>query len=93
MAYVFYESALAINVMYTIEDAKKRAVGFKLSVGMDVPAEFASKVQVRHTEVETGGDRSRFVLRHQGRVLSSTGSSGSSCAVGAFDQPVEATAG
>lgn len=43
MAYVFYESGLAINVMYTIEDAKKRAVGFKLSVGMDVPAELASK--------------------------------------------------
>src|SRR4029453_7902635 len=30
IAYVFYESGLAINVMYTIEDPKKRAVGFKL---------------------------------------------------------------
>src|SRR4029079_3207241 len=39
MAYVFYESGLSINVMYTIKDAKKRAVGFKLSVGMDPPAE------------------------------------------------------
>ena len=39
MAYVFYESGLSINVMYTIGDAKKRAVGFKLSVGMDVPGE------------------------------------------------------
>jgi hypothetical protein len=39
MAYVFYESGLSINVMYTIEEAGKRAVGFKLSVGMDVPAE------------------------------------------------------
>jgi len=28
MAYVFYESGLSINVMYTIDDAKKRAVGF-----------------------------------------------------------------
>ncbi len=43
MAYVFYESGLAINVMYTIEDAKKRAVGFKLSVGMDIPDELATK--------------------------------------------------
>ena len=43
MAYVFYESGLSINVMYTIEDAKKRAVGFKLSVGMDVPTELASR--------------------------------------------------
>ena len=42
-AYVFYESGLAINVMYTIDDPKKRAVGFKLSVGMDVPTELASK--------------------------------------------------
>lgn len=42
-AYVFYESGLAINVMYGIEDGKKRAVGFKLSDGMPVPDELASK--------------------------------------------------
>src|SRR5499427_5870629 len=42
MAYVFYESGLSINVMYTVADAKKRAVGFKLSEGMDVPDELAS---------------------------------------------------
>jgi hypothetical protein len=43
MAYVFYESGLSINVMYTIDGPKKRAVGFKLSDGMDVPAELAQK--------------------------------------------------
>ena len=43
MAYVFYESGLSINVMYTIKDAKKRAVGFKLSDGMDVPSELATR--------------------------------------------------
>jgi hypothetical protein len=43
MAYVFYESGLSINVMYTIPDATKRAVGFKLSDGMEVPAELASR--------------------------------------------------
>jgi hypothetical protein len=42
MAYVFYESGLSINVMYTIADGGKRAVGFKLSEGMDVPGELAS---------------------------------------------------
>jgi hypothetical protein len=42
IAYVFYESGLSINVMYTIDDPKKRAVGFKLSEGMEVPAELAS---------------------------------------------------
>src|SRR5438477_4909789 len=43
IAYVFYESGLSINVMYTIDDDKKRAVGFKLSEGMEVPAELASR--------------------------------------------------
>jgi hypothetical protein len=37
--YVFYESGLSINVMYTVDDDGKRAVGFKLSEGMDIPAE------------------------------------------------------
>ncbi len=43
IAYVFYESGLSINVMYTVDDPKKRAVGFKLSEGMEVPAELASR--------------------------------------------------
>jgi hypothetical protein len=42
MAYVFYESGLSINVMYTIEDKGKRAVGFKLSEGMEIPGELAA---------------------------------------------------
>jgi len=36
---VFYESGLAINVLYSLEDGGKRAVGFKLCDGMEVPAE------------------------------------------------------
>ena len=43
VAYVFYESGLSINVMYTIDDPKRRAVGFKLSEGMEVPAELAGR--------------------------------------------------
>jgi hypothetical protein len=43
IAYVFYESGLSINVMYTVDDAKKRAVGLKLSEGMAVPAELAER--------------------------------------------------
>jgi hypothetical protein len=42
-AYVFYESGLSINVMYGLEDGTKRAVGFKLSEGMQVPEELASR--------------------------------------------------
>jgi|SRR5436190_1161757 len=43
IAYVFYENGLSVNVMYAINDSGKRAVGFKLSEGMDVPAELASR--------------------------------------------------
>ena len=43
IAYVFYESGLSINVMYAVDDPKKRAVGFKLCEGMDVPTELASR--------------------------------------------------
>jgi hypothetical protein len=42
-AYVFYESGLSINVLYTIDNPKKRAVGFKLSEGMPVPKELAKR--------------------------------------------------
>jgi hypothetical protein len=43
MAYVFYESGLVVNVMYAVDDPKRRAVGFKLSEGMEVPQELAEK--------------------------------------------------
>jgi hypothetical protein len=41
--FVFYEDGLAVNVMYTVDDPKKRAVGFKLSEGMEVPKELEEK--------------------------------------------------
>jgi len=56
MAYVFYESGLAINVMYTIDgDKPKRAVGFKLSDGMDVPAELESKFKFARQKSKLAG--------------------------------------
>ena len=42
-AYFFYQDGLGLNVMYTVDDPKKRAVGFKLSEGMDVPKELEEK--------------------------------------------------
>ena len=42
-AYVFYEDGLGLNVMYTVDDPKKRAVGFKLSEGMEIPKELEEK--------------------------------------------------
>ena len=58
---VFYESGLAVNVLYTLEDGGKRAVGFKLSEGMDPPEEIFG-VQVGAAEVEARGDYPRVVL-------------------------------
>ena len=55
MAYVFYESGLSINVMYTIDDSGKRAVGFKLSEGMDVPAELASRFKFARQKSKLAG--------------------------------------
>ena len=40
-SHVFYEDGLAVNVLYTLAEGGKRAVGFKLSEGMEVPAELA----------------------------------------------------
>lgn len=55
MAYVFYEDGLAVNVMYTVEDAKKRAVGFKLSEGMEVPAELEGKFKFARQKSKLAG--------------------------------------
>src|SRR5438067_7911136 len=43
IAYVFYENGLSINVMYSVDDPGQRAVGLKLSEGMEVPEELASR--------------------------------------------------
>ncbi len=43
MTYIFYESGLSVNVMYSLNNPKKRAVGFKLSEGMEVPEELKEK--------------------------------------------------
>jgi hypothetical protein len=55
MAYVFYESGLAINVMYGIEDGAKRAVGFKLSEGMEVPGELAERFKFARQNSKLAG--------------------------------------
>ena len=65
-AYVFYESGLSINVMYTIDGPEKRAVGFKLSEGMDVPAELASFKFARQKSKLAGTIRgSYFVIKNE----------------------------
>lgn len=65
MAYVFYESGLSINVMYSIDDRKKRAVGFKLSDGMEVPAELATRFKFARQKSKLAGTirGSYFVIK------------------------------
>lgn len=62
MAYVFYEDGLAINVMYTIDDPKKRAVGFKLSEGMDIPMALANFKFARQRSKLAGTIRGSFFV-------------------------------
>ena len=65
MSYVFYESGLAINVMYSIDPAGKRAVGFKLSDGMEIPAELAERFKFARQKSKLAGTirGSYFVLK------------------------------
>lgn len=65
IAYVFYESGLSINVMYTIDAPKKRAVGFKLAEGMDVPAELADRFKFATQKSKLAGSirGSFFVIK------------------------------
>jgi hypothetical protein len=66
MAYVFYESGLSINVMYTVADGGKRAVGFKLSDGMDVPDELSTFKFARQRSKLAGTIRgSYFVIKNE----------------------------
>jgi hypothetical protein len=54
-AYVFYENGLEVNVLYTVDDPKKRAVGFKLSEGMDVPKELEGKFKFARQRSKLAG--------------------------------------
>ncbi|MDP4107442.1 MAG: phage tail protein [Bacillota bacterium] len=56
MAYVFYEDGLSVNVMYTVDGPKpKRAVGFKLSEGMEVPKELEAKFKFARQKSKLAG--------------------------------------
>jgi hypothetical protein len=63
-AYVFYESGLSVNVLYGPE---KRAVGFKLSEGMDVPAELGSSFKFARQKSKLAGTirGSYFVIKNE----------------------------
>lgn len=66
MIYVFYQNGLEINVMYTLKDGGKRAVGIKLADGMAVPVELADKFKFARQKSKLAGTirGSFFVIKH-----------------------------
>ncbi len=64
-AYAFYESGLSINVLYALEDRGKRAVGFKLSDGMEVPEELEGRFKFATQKSKLAGTirGSYFVIK------------------------------
>lgn len=65
MSYVFYKSGLCVNVMYATADPKKRAVGFKLCQGMDVPDELKDEFKFARQKSKLAGEirGSFFVIK------------------------------
>jgi hypothetical protein len=62
--HVFHQSGLAVNLLYTLEDGGKRAVGFKLSEGMEPPEELSSFKWARQKSKLAGTIRgSYFVVK------------------------------
>jgi hypothetical protein len=65
-SYVFYESGLSVNVLYALADGGKRAVGFKLSDGMEVPEELSAFKFARQKSKLAGTIRgSYFVIKQE----------------------------
>jgi len=67
-AYVFYEDGLEVNVLYTIDGPKpKRAVGFKLSEGMEIPKELEGKFKFARQKSKLAGTirGSYFVIKRE----------------------------
>ena len=65
--YVFYESGLSINVLYDLAEGGKRAVGFKLSDGMEVPEELADRFKFARQKSKLAGTirGSYFVIKKE----------------------------
>jgi hypothetical protein len=66
--FVFYEDGLGVNVLYTLDGPKpKRAVGFKLSEGMEVPKELEGKFKFARQKSKLAGTirGSFFVIKKE----------------------------
>jgi hypothetical protein len=59
---LYFESGLAVSVLWTKADGGKRAVGFKLSVGMNPPAELSAFKWARQRSKIAGEIRGTFFV-------------------------------
>ncbi len=66
-AYVFFEDGLEVNVIYTVDDPQKGAIGFKLSEGMDMPPELDGKFKFARQKSKLAGTirGSFFVIKEE----------------------------
>lgn len=66
ITHVFYDNGLVINILYSLENQKKRAVGLKLSEGMDVPSELQDKFKFARQKSSLAGviSGSFFLIRN-----------------------------
>jgi hypothetical protein len=55
-SFIFYDNGLAVNVLYTLEEGGKRAVGFKLSDGIEIPKEFEGKFKFARQRSKLAGE-------------------------------------
>lgn len=60
--HVFYESGLGVNVLWTLAEGGKRAVGFKLGQGMEVPDELGAFKFARQKSKLAGEIRGTFFV-------------------------------
>ncbi len=67
MTYIVYQDGLILNVMYSLDDPKKRAVGFKLTEGMEIPTELAEKFKFARQKSKLAGTirGSFFIIREE----------------------------
>jgi len=72
---VFYEDGLSINVLYTVDNPKKRAVGFKLADGMEVPGELDGRFKFARQKSKLAGTirGSFFVIKGEYEQVSVQG--------------------
>jgi UTP-glucose-1-phosphate uridylyltransferase len=67
VTYMFYDSGLSINVIYSLPDVKKRAVGLKLSENMKIPAELVTKFKFGRQKSKLAGiiRGSYFIIKNE----------------------------